>query len=202
MNPDNQYGYIRNVEASLIESIVDRIKARFGEVNFLEIGVFGGETAKGIVRKCQAIGVPVKAAGVDFPEWKPVPAPVPDYAFYACDSMDAWRDIKGKFNFLFIDGCHCVNHSMCDFLNYSPFLVVGGYCLFHDTATHKGRATQDAFSADHSYAGKPDSTLGVRDGLKKVGILQGHRTDWKFVEEVTSDNGLMGMCLFEKLSDL
>ena len=118
--------------------------------------------------------------------------------------MDMWKEIEGRYNFLFVDGCHCVNHSMCDFLNYSPFVVVGGYALFHDTAlpTALGKQQQEAWPQDHSYAGKPPSTLGVREGLKKLGLLQNYRQDWKLIEEVPSDTGLMGAMLFQKIKEL
>jgi hypothetical protein len=103
-----------------------------------------------------------------------------------------------------VDGCHCVNHAICDFSNYSPFVVQNGYCLFHDTAlpTSLGKVDQEAWPQDHSYAGKPSSVLGVREGLKKLGLLQGYRTDWKLVEEVPSDTGLMGLMLFKKEMEL
>lgn len=196
------YEFIQPAEAALIEDTITKLKAAFGHVRFLEIGVFGGGTVTGVVNKCKAIGCPVYAAGVDFPEWKPSPPPLPDYEFHPTDSMDAFRGIRGEFNFLFVDGCHCVNHAMCDFLNYSPFVVNGGYCLFHDTALPTGQATQGTWPQNHSYAGKPDSVLGVREGLKKLGLLQGHRKDWKLVGEVPSSTGLMGMHLFQKVLDL
>jgi hypothetical protein len=118
--------------------------------------------------------------------------------------MDAWRGITGRYNFLFVDGCHCVNHAICDFSNYSPFVVQNGYCLFHDTAlpTSLGKVEQEAWPQDHSYAGKPPSILGVREGLKKLGLIQNYRTDWKLIEEIPSDTGLMGACLFQKVMEL
>lgn len=200
---ETNYGFIRPQEAALIEDTLTKLKSAFGEVRFLEIGVFGGGTVTGIVKKCQELGVSVYAAGVDFPEWKPNPIPLPSYEFHAVDSMDAWRGITGKFNFLFVDGCHCVNHAMCDFLNYSPLVEVGGYALFHDTALPTGQDKQGEWpQSDHSYAGKPPSVLGVREGLEKMGLLQGYRSDWKFIAEVPSETGLMGMCLFQKVKAL
>lgn len=193
------YGFVRPVEADLIDGLLDTIKREFGTVRFLEIGVFGGGTVTGVVNRCKAIGVPVYAAGVDFPSQKPAPVPLPDYEFHDTDSLDAWRGITGEFNFLFVDGCHCVNHAQCDFLNYSPKVVVGGYCLFHDTALPTGQHEQGEWPQDHSYAGKPASVLGVRQALENLGLLQGHRKDWQLVTEIPSDTGLMGMMLFRRV---
>ena len=197
----NRYGFMREEEADLVDRILDKLMA-LGEVRFLEIGVFGGGTVSGVVRRCQQFGRSVFASGVDFAQWKPLPAPLPDYDFHEGDSMDMWREIKRKYNFLFVDGCHCVNHSMCDFLNYSPFVEVGGYTLFHDTAKPSFGTHQEEWPQDHSYAGKPPSVLGVREGLVKLGLLQGYRADWKLIEEIPSDTGLMGMCLFRKEFEL
>lgn len=198
LDPAKRYGFMRKVEADLLDELTQTLKDRDGYVRFLEIGVFGGGTATGIVKRCQAIGCPVTAAGVDFEEQLPKPPPLPDYAGYAGDSMDQWRKVQGTFNLLFVDGCHCCQHAQCDFLNYSPFVEVGGFCLFHDTALPKDGVSQGDWPQFHGYAGTPDSTLGVRRALENLGLLQGYRTDWKLVRELTSDSGLMGMCLFQK----
>lgn len=190
-------------EFDLIDRVIDRLKSEFNCVEFLEIGVCDGNTVRGIARRCKEIDCTMMAAGIDCLEhYKPNPEPECPYTFYCGDSMDQWREIKERFNLLFIDGCHCVIHSMCDFLNYSPLLDVGGYCLFHDTAVPKDQYEQIPFPQDHSLAGKDQGKLGVREGLKKLGLLQGYRIDWTLVEEVPSDDGVMGMMLFQKLTEL
>jgi hypothetical protein len=196
-----RYGFMREEEADLVDRILTALKITFGSVRFLEIGVFGGGTVSGIVRNCKAAGMDVSASGVDFAQWKPSPPPLPDYDFHDCDSMDAFRDIKHKYNFLFVDGCHCVNHAQCDFLNYSPFVEVGGYILLHDTAlpTDLGKDQQEKWPQDHSYAGKPTSVLGVREALKKLGLLDNRRTDFELIEEIKSSSGLMGMMLYRRI---
>ena len=195
-----RYGCMLDIEENFIDRILDQTAKDFGGIRFLEIGVFGGETVRGIANWGKEQGIPVDAAGVDWPDYKPNPAPDCPYTFYDGDSMDAWRRITFAFNFLFIDGCHCVNHAMCDFLNYSQFLDVGGYCLFHDTSAPAGKQTQDAFPQNHSYAGQPPSVLGVREALMKLGLIQEYRSDWTMVEELTIDTGIGGMCLFKKLT--
>ena len=203
-DPQNRYGFMRSVEADLLDQLLAQIKVKFGEIRMCEVGVFGAGTTRGVYRWGKENDCPVFATGIDFEQYRPNPTPDTNYDFHASDSMDAWREITQKYNFLFVDGCHCVNHAMCDFLNYSPFVEVGGYCLFHDTAlpTSLGKTEQEAWPQDHSYAGKPSSILGVREGLTKLGLLQGYRSDWRLIEEVTSDSGLMGMCLFQKFNEL
>lgn len=203
MDPKERYGFMRDVESDLLDELTDQLKAEFGEIRMIEIGVFGAGTVRGVYRRAKELGCFVHCAGVDFEQYRPNPTPDSSYEFHAVDSMDAWRGIKGEFNLLFVDGCHCVNHAMCDFLNYSPMVKVGGYALFHDTALPTGKEKQEEWpQTDHSYAGKPPSVLGVREALTKLGLLQGYRKDWKFVKEIPSDSGLMGMCLFQKDSAL
>lgn len=199
IDPQKRYGFVRDVEADLLDELALTIKREWGEMRFLEVGVFGGGTVSGLVRRCQAIECPIYAAGVDFEQWKPQPAPLPDYEFHAGDSMEQWRDITKRFNFLFVDGCHCVIHAMCDFLNYSQFVDVGGYVLFHDTGLPDGKHDQEPWPQDHSYAGVNNSKLGVREALHKLGLLQGYRKDWELVKELESNTGLMGMVLLRKL---
>ncbi len=204
IDPKERYGFMRDVECDLIDRILDQLENKFGNINFLEIGTLAAGTPRGIYRRASEIGCPAHCSGVDFEQYRPNPILHENYTFYAGDSMDIWREIpvNSNFNLLLIDGCHCVNHSMADFLNYSPFIVVNGFCLFHDTALPTGKAQQEAWPQDHSYAGKPNSNLGVREGLKKMGILQGHRTDWELIEEIDGENGLMGMMSFRKLKEL
>ena len=203
-DPKNRYGFVREIEADLIDQLLAQVKVQFGEIRGIEVGVFAAGTTRGIYRWGKENDCPVFLTGIDFEQNRPNPTPDTNYDFHACDSMDAFREITRNYNFLFVDGCHCVNHSMADFLNYSPFVIVGGYCLFHDTAlpTAMGFDVQEQWPQDHSYAGKPSSVLGVREGLKKLGLLQGYRSDWKLVEEIPSDDGLMGMCLFQKMREL
>lgn len=202
MELTKRYGFVRDIEADLIDKILDRLKSEFGAIRMLEIGVFSGDTVRGVYRRAKEIDCPVECVGVDFEKYRPNPTPDPSYQFFSGDSMDMWRDMTGNCEFLFIDGCHCVNHSMMDFCNYSPFVEVGGYCLFHDTALPKDQFSQEPWPQDHSYAGKDPSKLGVREGLKKLGLLQGYRIDWELIEEVPSDTGLMGMILFQKTKEL
>lgn len=198
----SRYGSMSETEFDLLDRLIAQIKSEFGALSFLEIGVCDGGTIRGVYRRCEEIGCPVSASGVDCLEhYKPNPAP-PDYKFYAGDSMDQWRNIPDRFNLLLVDGCHCVNHSMCDFLNFSPLVVLNGFCLFHDTALPLNQYEQMAFQQDHSFAGKDPGKLGVREGLKKLGLLQNYRADWKFIEEIPSDSGVMGLMLFQKVKEL
>ena len=197
---DHKYGMMTVKEAGLLDETLLGLKEKFGEIRFLEIGTCGGATTRGVYQRAAEIGCPVHCEGVDNMADYCLADPPGDYKFHVGDSMDIWSEVKGAFNLLFVDGCHCVNHSMCDFLNFSPFVVTGGYCLFHDTAPN-ANGVQGEWPQNHDYAGRPPSVLGVRAGLQKTGMLQGHRKDWELVSEI-QEGELMGMCLFRKLLPL
>lgn len=199
----HRFGWMTHAEADALGKLLKTIATDFKEIRFLEIGVFGGSTTSGVYETAEALGCPLYAAGVDLAQGKPPVDKYPDYHFYEGDSMDQWRNIKERFNLLFVDGCHCINHSMCDFLNYSPLVVVGGYCLFHDTAAlgDCSASDQGAWPQDHSYHGLPPSSLGVRQGLLRMGLLNNLRTDWTKVWEIR-ESAIMGMTLFKKLKEL
>lgn len=203
-DPLNRYGFVRDLEADLIDKLLDELKSEFGEIRFLEVGVFAAGTVRGVYRRGKEIGCPVKCVGVDFESYRPNPTPDANYVFYGGDCMDVWREFPcdSRFNFLLVDSCHCVNHAQCDFLNYSPFVEVGGRILFHDTALplELGKTEQEPWpQTDHSYAGKPPSTLGVREALRKLGLLGNRRTDFEFVCEIESPSGLMGMMCYRRI---
>lgn len=195
-----RYGFMRDVEADLIDSLLHTIKHKFGIIKLCEIGVFAGGTSRGVYRRAKEIECPVRCVGVDFEQYRPNPTPDPNYIFYAGDSADMWREFPADYqcNFLFIDGCHCSNHAIMDFCNYSPFVENCGYVLFHDTALPIGKEYQEEWPQDHSYAGKPSSFLGVREALKKLGLLDAQRGDFKLIEELESSSGLMGMMLYQR----
>ena len=194
---------MRPVEADLLDELTLTLQREFGSINMLEIGICGAGTTRGMYRRGVEIGCPVFSSGVDLEPFRPDPWPGDNYEFYGGDSMDEFRNIKRRdFGLAFIDGCHCVNHSMCDFLNYSPFVRLDGFALFHDTALPKGKQAQEEWPQNHGYAGRPDGVLGVREGLVKMGLLQDYRTDWQLVKELESEGGLMGMVLLKKVKEL
>jgi hypothetical protein len=201
MDTTHRYGMMTIKEATLLDDLLLTIKEKFGEIRFLEIGTCGGGTTRGIYERAKEIGCPVHCEGVDNVAGYCMDDAPEDYVFHIGDSMDMWKGITRRdFNLLFIDGCHCVNHAACDFLNYSPFVAVGGFALFHDTAPN-ANGTQGEWPQNHGYAGQPPAVLGVRSALEKIGLLQAHRRDWMLVKEI-QETEFMGMCLFEKLLPL
>lgn len=55
-------------------------------------------------------------------------------------SQEIVKDISDslKVDILFIDGKHSYNQCKLDYMLYEPFVIRGGFILFHDSATIKG----------------------------------------------------------------
>lgn len=181
-----------------MDRFLAHVGKEFGYVRFLEIGVAEGATMAGVLEHCDELNVAVTYEGVDGPQGRPKNLQS-NCKFIEGDSAYAYPQVGEGFNICFIDGSHALNYVMLDFLNYSPKVVVGGYCLFHDTresSEWQGRHFQGTGSPDME-----DNNIAVRKALKKLGLLDDRRRDWKFVEEIM-DTNIMGMILFKKLQDL
>lgn len=181
-----------------MDRFLEQLKNEFGYVRFLEIGVAEGATMAGALERCDVLQVPVTYEGVDGPQGKPSFLPE-NCTFIEGDSAYAYPRVGEGFNICFIDGSHALNYVMLDFLNYSPKVVVGGYCLFHDT--REGPTWQHLHFQGTGPKDMPDNNIAVREGMKKLGLLQGYRSDWQFVEEI-KDQEIMGMILMKKLKEL
>lgn len=192
----HKYGVWSLGEAVFMDRQLNKVFNEFGAVRFLEIGVAEGATMAGILERCDEIGSPVSYEGVDGLGGKP--SFLPDNCkFFEGDSAEQFLYVGDGFNMLLVDACHCVNHTMLDFLNYSPKVVVGGYVIFHDV--------RDTHWQGNHYQGHgpdvPEFRIYCRGALKKLGLLQGYRADWEFVEEI-ADGDIQGMYVIRKLKDL
>jgi predicted O-methyltransferase YrrM len=68
--------------------------------------------------------------------------------FHVEDSIE--MEWEGPIHVLFIDGAHDYVSVKADIEKWTPFIVPGGFVLFHDCATHKGvkRAVDETLRAD------------------------------------------------------
>lgn len=200
-----RYGIIHECECDLVDEITARLKAELGELRFLEIGIYGGNSARGMYRRGHDLRCPVHCAGVDLVKYND-PIPGPGYEFYQGDSLEMWKHIKGTFNLLFIDAWHDLLHPAMDLLNYQTFLVPNGYLLMHDTMSTRDFEHKPEIPIWKQGPSDPNDMTGARHGVRealwKIGLLQGHRNDWQFIREVLSNEHGMGMMAFKKLKAL
>lgn len=200
---DNGYGLLNTHDIVLLQYAVTMAALRFGTVKLLEVGTCGGYTALGISKFCDSRGYTFEYHGIDGACGAPHPGTMPkNYTFWMGDSAELFESMTADgFSVLFIDACHCSNHVMLDFLNYSPKVMVGGYVLFHDTnPSPRWNGVHDNHWQGHG-PNTPAFNIAVRAGLKKLGLLDGQRADYAFVSE-SSEGDALGMMVFQKLRAL
>lgn len=192
------YGLLSVPDVAFIESFLDMVALRFGQVSMIEIGVANGATLYGIAERCERLKVPLKWVGVDLPGYGPETLPL-NCTFIPGKSEHVYVQVEGEFNLLFVDGNHDSNHVILDVLNYSQYLVPTSYLICHDSNPSEewvGLAHPDTHQGDGPI--HPDFGIGVRIGLKKLGLLDGLRKDWQFVGE--QKQGTVQGCIgFQKL---
>ncbi len=197
-NSPHHYGVWTHGEAAFMDRFLAQVGKEFGYVRFLEIGVAEGATMAGVLERCDELRIAATYEGVDGPQGRPSSLPA-NAKFIEGDSAYAYPQVGTGFNICFIDGSHALNYVMLDFLNYSPKVVVGGYCLFHDT--REGPEWQKKHYQGTGPTDLDDNNIAVREALKKLGLLDNRRRDWKFIEEI-KDTNIMGMILIKKLEEL
>lgn len=135
------YGLITAADAALIAQQLDRVATRFKNPVVLEIGVRGGETARAISRHMGRR--PFRYWGIDSNRDMQTAVPFPGAQMVIGDSAEVFGHVPEELHFVLLDGCHCRNHVVLDFLNYGAHVPVGGVVVFHDSgAKMQGRDYQ------------------------------------------------------------
>lgn len=182
------YGIITTADGLALERSLRRVAYVFaGErLRILEVGVCHGDTARGIKAFLDGNGVPFDYVGVDNGRDLPVQVPFPGAKLVLGQSEEVYPQIESGLHWIFCDGCHALNAVMLDFLNYGDRLLVGGEIVFHDTSPlAQGKCDYQGQGPrlEDGRAAHPDFGTASREALRKLGLLDGKRTDWKQVDD-------------------
>lgn len=193
------YGLMTKDDILRLETSLTEVSERFKDqplLKVLEIGVHQGNTARGIhefLRErnvaheywCQDSGK--ECPGLPFPEAKMAWG----------DSSYAHLNVPGGFHWVLIDGCHCLNHVIIDFVIYGEKVVPGGLVLLHDTAPSIAPFTH----FQHGPQDRPESYVVVRQGLAMMGLLpKSKHADWELVGDYHDPlHNWGGLCVYRKL---
>jgi Methyltransferase domain len=186
-----------------IETTCDTLNS--DTLKFCEIGIFTGDTARGIKQVTENKGKRLVYWGVDNESNIPVPLPFFEANVVLGDSAIIYPQVPDlQFDILFIDGSHCTDYAMLDFLNFSPKVKLGGIVLFHDTSPktqhkldYQGFGPSDP--NDKTKALYHEFGTGVRTAFEKLGLIPAYRSDWELVSETWSDENWGGISIFRKL---
>lgn len=199
----HEFGVWTMGEAVFMRELLQRVGKEFGYVRFLEIGVAEGATMCGLFERCQEYGIPFSYEGVD--GLCGTPSHLPERCkFTQGDSAEVFPkvgfvDVQGEskeapFNILLVDGSHNNNYVILDFCNYAPKVMLGGYIIFHDS--------NPGWQFSHYQGTGPDISefrIAVRMGLQKLGLLDGRRTDFRFVKELR-EGTMQGMFVIKRIA--
>jgi hypothetical protein len=206
-NSPHNFGLMSMYDVLFWEQMLKRLAHRFvNQISMLEIGVQGGVTTAGTAEWCEANKVHFSWVGVDLPGAGPKYEMPSHWQFIGEPSEYAYTNPRftgiGQlgFHILLIDGCHCANHVALDFLNFSPHLYEDGICVFHDSVDHlKWVGLSHPGSHQGHGPTHADFGIGVRAGIKKVGLLEGKLFGWKLIGE-QAQGEVQGMMAFQKMT--
>jgi len=197
-----------------VAQYVQEVCTRFDKVTYLEIGVGEGTTLAAIADRLRKLAVQWRAIGVDLPDGysldlfrvnKTMRTKMLPFAETRTSVLLPWNRVtlhladSQKFlltwdelvNLVLIDGCHGKPCAKNDFLNIEPWVVPGGYVMFHD------------FGQDQQWQSQPHCPEGidVRGACAELGLLDNNREGWRFIGTLIGDKpaGSGDMGVFEKL---
>lgn len=146
------YGAMTQTDAGVLEAVLDAVVDRHRrKLSFLEIGVFAGGTARGVLEWCKTRGYELHYVGVEAGAICKPEVPFEGARLVVGDSIIVWKDIDDMFDCAFIDGDHGGNHVILDTLHYGAKVKVGGMLLFHDTAPEIQHDMREAEGPDHPW---------------------------------------------------
>lgn len=169
----HNYGLISATDAAVIEKTLDLIIADFPNqpIRVCEIGIYSGETGKGIKkyiqskkRECFLTGIDNNADG----------EPIRFARYY--DKLIGKNSTEAAYllednsqHFLFVDGNHSFAAVVADFFCFAPKVKYDGFFSFHDTGEHIAPFTdyQNTGSKDD-----PDQYIAVRKALNSIGLIE------------------------------
>lgn len=187
------FGVLSLEDVPFLKQTLRRVAEEFGEIRMIELGVANGGTTIGIYNWCHERVVKFEWQGCDILAGKP-DFDLGDWGRFHCGNFhtpEIVNAVFGKANLLFIDGCHCYNCVVEDFMLYSPKVAKNGFVLFHDTCAYDGWQ-------NHHTQCKPDRMIETRRALNDLSLWPLKRDDYKFIAE-QNEGKTQGMMLFQKL---
>lgn len=168
-----------------------------GDINITEIGVFQGNTSRGMKDFFWSVGRKVNYIGVDNQRDFKMDSPFKDAKFIIGNSFEVYNQIPDNSqHFIFIDGNHSYPVTMVDFLVYSDKVVDGGYIAFHDTGAQIKPFTDFQGIGDMA---DPDMWIACRKAVNKLGLLDNKFEGWvKVLDEYDENFHTGGILLVKK----
>lgn len=187
-----KYGAITTLDATVLDDVFAQFKGQ--QVKVLEIGVYHGDTARGMKAACEANQCTIQYHGIDaFPMATPIP-PIVGGHYVVSESAEAFDFVPGELDVVFVDGCHCLNHVILDAIHYSRKVKANGFMVFHDTAPQVQGVQTNHWV--HGTIDKPLHRTQVRKALELIGWPNAQWQLWRDRYEPEANIG--GMMVFKR----
>lgn len=199
---DFGFGIVSNSDVSLLKESIKYIVETFpNEKLFLvEIGTYDGYTCIALNKELQNIHhtTNYEYFGVDLKEnrlEKIKQHKIPNIKLFLSRSEESFMLAPDNLHWVLIDGCHCVNHVMLDFLNYGYKVKKGGLIIFHDISP-LGQNKLDY--QGHGPKNHTDFGTATLSAFKKLDIF--NRKDWKlYKQDYDKTLNWGGIAIFQKV---
>lgn len=196
-----KYGLISKRDIETLELTMLHVLYHFTETNNIytgEIGVYSGDTSRGINEFITKRGKNNGHTAIDNNADKPVEIPFEGCRLIIGNSNEVYNQINDEhFHLLFIDGNHSFPMTVSDFFCYKDKVKLGGFILFHDTGRHiKQFKDYQKIGSDTD----PDMYIKCRKALKKIGLLDDKFDGWKlFLDSADDKDEAGGMTVIRKI---
>lgn len=191
-------------DVAIIEAVL-RECAKLGHVKFLEIGTYGGDTAREVKKWCDDRTHWVDEKSLEFEFWgidngshptfkecNSAPSfPFPSARMVFGDSAEVFSEVPEDFDAILVDGCHCINHAILDTVHYGRRVRLGGFLMFHDTSPEVQQTMRDPHGPD-----RPEFYNSVVAAHKLIGFPTPGWSLWKSGFERGARWG--GMTVYQK----
>lgn len=162
-----KYGLISETDARSIENSLNIIFKYFPDesINCVEVGIFDGQTARGIKEYLEGSYRSYNYTGIDNEKYKKILVPFEGCKLIIGNSGEVYNQLEDNSqHFIFLDGCHSYPSVIQDFYCYRRKLKIGGCLVFHDTAPQaQGKGWQEIGDKND-----PDMSISVRKALMEL----------------------------------
>jgi len=198
-----QYGLISKVDADCIEKTLDLILSEFKgiEINTCQIGVFDGQTDRGIHEYVLDKGRSNNHTAIDNEKDKPILLPFSTCNLIIGNSNEVYNQIEDNSQHLiFVDGGHAFPTVVADFFCYESKVKRGGYFAFHDSGSHiKANKDYQRMGSELD----PDMYISVRKALTKIGVLNDELYGWRLIfDEADPSDEAGGIVVLKKYGNV
>jgi len=196
------FGYSMGGSEAAIEERINRVIERFGRLDYVEIGIGEGQTLLTVSQIAEESGRDWIVVGIDLMHGRHFqphrflnhlesavvianrPCKIYDKSIsvWLSGSPYSVKFIPFPVGYALIDGCHCRECAIRDFLAIEEKVRVGGLVAFHDAGVSDQNEEPQCL---------PGRGIRVREALSQLGLLDGLRPGWRFDHEQPAERTTM-----------